>query len=317
MSLSALTIYERLNARAKIRHMRALIALNDLGTMSRAAKALNISQPAMSQLVVELEKLIEAQLFLRHAKGVDPTPVTRDLVPIARRIITATQEGSEHIASHQRNDDGLVRVASTAAGSGALLDVILPIFAETHPNIQIQIKTVLGSAVGSSLAAAFSVDEYDIICCRQREVVPEGWEFSNCFLDELIPVCGAKHPFANRKKVTMQDLGLATWLQYPLSSLARQHFDNLVIREGWKDIKQIQVMSRVPHLTWTMLRSGEYLTLVPRSVVAPWLAEKVACELDVGLKLELSPVGYYWRSKLAGSATRKFASAFSNVKSIK
>ena len=312
MSISALTILQRLNTRAKFRHMQALIALCDLGSMSRAAQALGISQPAMSQLVAELEKLIETQLFLRHSKGVNPTPVALNLLSVARRIIAAAEEGAEHIASHQRRDEGLVRIASTAAASGALLHVVLPEFAKARPGIQIQINTVLGP----SLDASFSSGEYDIVCSRSREVVPEGWAFSPCVADDLVPVCGARHPLASRDQVTMQDLGQAIWLQNHVSTVARQHFDSLAQREGWHNIQQIQVLSRVPILIWTMLKSGKYLTLVPRSVVASWLSEGMLCELSVDLDIPLAPLGYHWQPDVAGSATKRFVNALSAAGNI-
>lgn len=310
MPLSALTLLQRLNTRAKFRHMQAMIALCDLGNMSRAAQALGISQPGMSQLVSELEKLIETPLFLRHSKGVDPTPITLDLLPIARRIIAAAEESAEHIASHQRRDEGLVRVAATAAASCALLDVILPAFAETNPNIQIQINTVLGHA----LDASFTSSEFDIVCCRARNAVPEGWTHSACLADKLVPVCGVLHPLARQDTVTMQELGQAVWLQNHVSTVARQHFDGLVQRAGWNDIQEIQILSRVPILIWTMLKSGKYLTLVPRSVVAPWLVEGMLTELPVDLDMPLPPVGYHWQPDIAGSATKRFISALEGSK---
>lgn len=312
MPLSALAIFQRLNTRAKFRHMQALIALSDLGSMSRAAQAIGITQPAMSQLVSELEKLVETPLFLRHSKGVSPTSITHSLLPIARRIMVAAEESAEHIASHQRRDEGLVRVASTAAASGALLDAALPDFAEIQSNIMVQVSTVLGPA----LDASFISHEFDVVCCRKRQVIPEGWAFQPCTSDELIPVCGASHPLAQKTRVTMQELGQSAWLQNHVSTVARQHFDALVQREGWGDLREIHILSRAPVLIWTMLNSGKYMTLVPRSVVTPWLSAGMLVALPVDLDMSLSPIGYHWQPDIAGTATNRFVEALTSLEHI-
>lgn len=273
--------------------------------MGRAAEQMGITQPAMSKLVSELEKLIETKLFLRHSKGVNPTDVALDLLPIARRMISAAEEGAERIASHQRMDSGLVRVGTTAAATGAMLDPILIGFADTHPRIQVQATTLLGPI----LDASFGESEYDVICCRRRDTLPEGWIFKPCYSDAIVPICGVNHPFAHNPNITLAELGKSTWLQNHISTLARHKFDELVEREGWKNLREVQILSRESILIWTMLKSGKYVSLVPRSVVAPWLLEGLLYEIPVELNLPLESIGYHWRPDYAGTAVQSFIRA--------
>ena len=79
MSLSANTLLNRFVVRSKFRHMQVLIKLAEIGSMRRTAEAVNMTQPAITQLVAELEKLLETKLFLRHAKGVEPTVAEKAL----------------------------------------------------------------------------------------------------------------------------------------------------------------------------------------------------------------------------------------------
>ncbi len=305
MSLPASAILSRLQSRLKLRHIQALLALAELRSMGRAAEALGMTQPAMSQLVAEMERLIEAPLFLRHSRGVDPTETAQDLLPIARRIVSATEEGAERIALRQRRDGGLVRVGSTAAATGALLDRTLPIFGRSHPGVQVQAATL----IGQSLDAAFASGEYDIVCCRHREVLPDGWTFVACAEDDLVPVCAPSHPLAGKLHVTRAELGRQTWLQNHVSTVARRAFDDLVAREGWTDVREVHIQTRVALLIWSMLRGSDYVTLVPRSVAMPFLSEGLLSELPTQLGLQLGPLGYLWRPEHAGPATRHFANA--------
>jgi len=305
MAMNALTLLRRLTSRARLRHMQALIMLDDLRSMSRAARAMDMTQPAMTQLVAELESLLQTTLFLRHSRGVTPTPVAKDLLPVARRIIAAAEEAAERIAARQSRDGGMVRIAATVAGLGGLLHRVLPPFTVRHPNIKVMIETV----IGQTLDASFAGEGFDLICCRQRDVVPEEWTFQPCLSDEMIIICGARHPLAQQAEVSHDELRRATWLQNHVATIARHKFDDFVAHEGWDTVREVQVVSREPLMIWSMLRSGTMLSLITRSAVKPWIDEGELVELPVRLNMPLSVIGYYWVTSQAGTATRQLAHA--------
>lgn len=310
MSLNAQTLLARLTTRARLRHMQALVMLDDLRSMSRAAMAMGMTQPAMTQLVSELEQLLETTLFLRHSRGVDPTPAAQDLLPVARRILTATEEGAERIANRLRRVGGPVRIAATGAAVGALLDRAMPELMAAHPGLQLQVETVLGQ----TLFAAFSGDEYDAILCRQQNVVPEGWSFVECYRDAPIIGTAASHPLARKAQVTAQDLAQCTWLQNHVASLARHIFDDLRETHGWHELREIRVISRIPELLWSMLRDGSMVCLLLRSIAEPRLRDGSLVELPFPVNAPLAPVGFYWKPDNATPSLRHFAQALVNLR---
>jgi DNA-binding transcriptional LysR family regulator len=283
--------------------MQALILLDDLRSMRRAAEALGMSQPAMTQLVSEFEQLLETQLFLRHSRGVAPTPAALDLLPVARRILIATEEGAQLVATRMSRDSGPVRVAATVAGMGAILDRALPQIGVTQPSLQVQVEPV----VGQGLDASFSSNDFDMVCCRMRQVVPEEWTFRECISDEIIVVAGSAHPLASRSALELEELGGEIWLQHHVATIARHHFDDLRERMGWTMIREAQMVSRNPLLIWSMLREGKMLSLMPRSVVTPWLREGSIVMLPVAVQLPLEPIGFYWQPAHAGPGTHQLA----------
>jgi len=292
-----------------MRHMQALIALDDLRSMSRAAQRLTISQPAMTQLVAELEQMLETTLFLRHSRGVTPTAVALDLLPVARRIITATEDGAELIASHNRRDGGLVRLAATGGAQTGILPRSLPDFGASHPDIQVQIATIDGQGID----AAFAGDAFDLVLCRWREVVPEGWEFVACCDDALMVICGAGHPMAATGPVDAAALAGATWLANHVTTIARHHFDAFARAAGWPELREVQIVTRSPLVLWPMLRRGDLLSLLPVSIVQSWIEAGEMVALDTPLTRPLDPMGYYWRPERAGSATRLLAAALARA----
>ncbi|MBD8892657.1 LysR family transcriptional regulator [Roseibium litorale] len=296
----------RLTTRSRLRHMQALVMLDDLRSMTRAAQAMGMTQPAMTQLVAELEQLLEVTLFLRHSRGVDPTPVAQELLPVARRVLVAMEEGAAAVATRMRRDSGPVRIAATIAGVGALLDRALPTLLRIHPNLRLQVESVVGQA----LHASFNEDESDIILCRRQRVVTEGWVFVECCPDAAVIVAGPGHPLAGKSSINAEELRRCVWLQNHVASIARHALDDLRERLGWDDIRETHVISRIPELIWAMLREGTMVALVPRSAVLPRLTDGNLVELPFDVNWPLEPVGFYWRADTATSSVRLLAKAF-------
>ncbi|PTX02457.1 LysR family transcriptional regulator [Pararhodobacter aggregans] len=303
MALNAQTLLLRLTTRARLRHMQALVVLDDLRSMTRAAQAMGMTQPAMTQLVAEMEQLLETRLFLRHSRGVDPTPVAEDLLPVARRILAAMEEGAEAIATRIRRDSGPIRVAVTVAAVGALLDRLLPDFSQRHPTLQLMVETVMGL----SLSASFNGEDYDLVLCRRQRVVPEGWTFAPCYDDAPVIVAGRRHPLAGKAVVTAADLGQCIWLQNHVATLARHAFDALREEYGWDNLKEINMISRIPEVMWSMLRPGTAVCLSPRSVALPRLADGSLVELPFPVEAPLEPMGFYWKPADATPSLRLVA----------
>lgn len=63
------------------------------------------------------------------------------------------------------------------------------------------------------LDACFSGDDFDMICCRTRGVVPDEWAFHRCIDDEMVIVAVARHHLAKRISLILEELDGETWLQ--------------------------------------------------------------------------------------------------------
>lgn len=291
-SSTSRSLLNRLLSRARLKHMQALIKLTELRSMGRAADAIGITQPAMSQLISDLEQLIEMKLFLRHTKGVEPTEITQELVKVARRMVAAAQDGAELISCMKR-DNHFLRIATTAAASGALLSDVLPQFSAAHPSVHSQVTEVAGQALDASLSSG----EYDLVCCRKPLVIPEGWVFTPCVQDELIVVSSRMHPLASGGPATLEVLQSATWLMTPVGTLARQHFEEMVAQYQWSEVKQFHIISREMIIIWSIMKQAQLVALLPRSIIKPWLESLVLIELNTPISIPLAGIGFLRKEK--------------------
>lgn len=296
------TLLNRFVVKVKFRHMQVLIKLAELGTMRRTAEAVGMTQPAVSQMISELERLLETQLFFRHARGVEPTETTKDLLPVARRILEALQDGSEAIANRLNQNEGVVRVLASPAAIGGMLHSALDSFATAYPNTQVHLTETSGNAPLGGPGDSHA----DIICTREPTVKPEGWSFNHYVNDQLIAVCSSAHPIARLQTVSPDDLGQAKWLLNRVGSVARERFEELFETYDWPVSARCEVILHIPLLTQELLLTGKYLAILPRSVAMPWLAEGTIKELDCIVTHPLAPLGILWRKEEAGPASQRF-----------
>lgn len=81
---NATVLLKRLLARARLRHLQVLVLVAELASFRKAGQAIGMTQPAVSQVVADIEALLGVELFQRHARGARPTAICRELLPTAR-----------------------------------------------------------------------------------------------------------------------------------------------------------------------------------------------------------------------------------------
>jgi len=306
--VDSLVLFNRLTSRTKLRHMQALVRLVELRNMARAARDIGITQPAMSQLVADLERLLETQLFLRHSRGIEPTPLAFDLAEVAQRIMTAVEDGTELVASKMNSEQSFVRAAYTLSAYHAILDRALPEYVRQYPSCRVQLDEV----IGHSLNTAFASGDYDLVFCRRTDLVGGGWIFTPCAEDRLIIICGPDNPLARKSRLTDEDLRNATWVAGHVATQVRRGYETLLNARGWTAGKEVQVISRSAQVLLTIIRSGNSISLMPQSIARAWCRDGLAAELPFETGTVLETLGFYWKPSTASVAVRRLANVISS-----
>lgn len=295
-SASAMVLRNRLLARARLRHMQLLVQMADLGSMRKAAEHMGISQPAATHLLADLEQLLECTLFHRHARGLRPTTAGMSLLPVARTMLQAANQAAEQVSALNQQATGVVRVAGIGGAMSGLLVRAIPPFGKAHPDILVHVQEADPVQLGELMAA----DAVDLALGRMPDVMPEGWHFEPLMADEFVVIAGSQHPLARRKRVSLEELADQTWLVLPVSTAARQVFENLF--EGRAPTRLRQVSARVPALLWAMLAHEPLLTLVPASVARQHVSAGLLCHIALPRRLPFSDLGMLRPSSGGGAA---------------
>lgn len=277
---------QRLLARSRLRHWLGFARVAELGSVRKAADAIGLAQPALTGLVADLEGLLEAPLFERHARGMRLTAIGAELLPTARRLLAAVDDAAEQVAALQTQAEGVVRVGAIGGAISGLLSRALPLLAQQHPKLLVQLLEADAHQLDQMIARS----DIDVALCRAPHPVPQGWQFEPLLGDRFAVVAGAGHPLAGVRGLTPARLRHETWLALPAGSAARQAFDALFGGDGAPP-PMCLVSSRVPLVLWAMLKAQPVLALIPVSVARQFIDAGELVELPLAVALPFEPTG--------------------------
>jgi|SRR5579872_4610117 len=141
-----------------VRQLRTFLAVVEMGNISTAARSLNLTQPAASQQLRELERLLRVRLLERAAGKVQPTAAGMALLEPARRAQAAIDDAVAAVAAHRKGESGRVRLGTGATACIYLLPSILSAVKGRMPGLEIVIAT--GNSAG--MARHVETGELDI-----------------------------------------------------------------------------------------------------------------------------------------------------------
>lgn len=122
----------------RARQLEVFCMLMRCGTVTGAAAMLNISQPALSQILLHAEDQLGFKLFNRVRGRLAPTQEAEELYPEAEKIFSELGALRRRAADMRQGRTGLVRLAASAPPSMSIVPSALVAFREAHPDIVVR-----------------------------------------------------------------------------------------------------------------------------------------------------------------------------------
>lgn len=127
---------------ANSRQLLAFLEICRLSSFARAADSVCMSPSGLSMLVKELEQQVGARLFDRNTRAITLTDAGVRLRPVAERIVDELRALAESIAGSEASVRARLDIAATPMMAASLLPRVLRTFADTHPNVRVQVADV-------------------------------------------------------------------------------------------------------------------------------------------------------------------------------
>jgi DNA-binding transcriptional LysR family regulator len=209
--------------RLRLRHLELLTVLRDQPTVRGAARRLNLSQPAVSKMLREIEAVFGAPLFERSRSGVQPNALGQAAIRRATVICNEVALTEDEIGALRSGASAVLRIGTFSITSIAT-EAIARLRA-LHPGVAVRIR----EGAVSDLLAKLLAGELD---CVFGALAPDvlGSDAISELASELIRkdrvsvVASSAHRLARARKLQWKDLQHETWVLQPLNSLVRRAF---------------------------------------------------------------------------------------------
>jgi DNA-binding transcriptional LysR family regulator len=212
--------------RLKLPHLRLIAALDETGVVSAAAQALNMSQPAASRMIGEMEALLEAPLCERLARGVRLTPLGQSLARRARSVLQQLAEAEREFAEVKAGRRGAVTFGAVSSPAFDLAAPALASIRASAPQIEIEVAIDSSIALARDLIAArhdFIIGRVpDDLDARLFETLTIGVERANLIVRR-------DHPLTKLAPLTIEALGEFPWVTQPRGTPLRRTIDSLFL----------------------------------------------------------------------------------------
>ena len=181
-------------------HVEGFLEVARLGSVSRAAERLYVTQPTLTARLHALERDIGAELFIRTRSGMRLTDAGRAFLPYAERAVRALREGRRAIDETNLGLAGQLVLAAAPAASTYLLPAVLEKFVTRHPRVEISVRTghseevlemVLKDQVQLGIGRALRHPDVELIPFRE---------------EELVLVVAASHTFAHQGMASLHEV---------------------------------------------------------------------------------------------------------------
>src|SRR5687768_14214063 len=249
----------------EMRHLRLVATIAEQGSMTAAARVLDLTQPALSHQLRELEARLRSPLFVRTARRMVLTPAGEQLADLARTVIAQVdafeRQAREGDFAEMR---GVIRIATECYTAYHWLPAVLRDFRDRWPNVELRVSAEHTSAPIRALrdGALDLALVYTAIDDRRVRLEP-------LFDDELVLVTAPEHRFAGRDHVTPASLRDERFFVYtspdPESTIVRDILEPAGVRPS--QITRLQLTEAIVEL----VAAGLGVAVLARWAVAPAL----------------------------------------------
>jgi DNA-binding transcriptional LysR family regulator len=257
-----------------LHHLRLFAAVVDQGGFTKAAATLNLSQPAISKSLKELEDGLQLALIDRSARSIRLTEAGRLLYERARELFGVERVAERELRELRGLKRGVLRVGASTTIATYFLPPVLGRFHLRHPRVRIQAwsantRTVLRRLLESKIDLALVEGP---VSHPRVEVIP--WRD-----DELVVIAPPDHPLRVRATVSTGDLADEQFLVREQGSGTREVTEAALARQGVRLKNTMRVGGT--EVMKQAVAAGLGLAIVSRAAAADQLALGRIAELKV------------------------------------
>jgi DNA-binding transcriptional LysR family regulator len=281
-----------IRARLKTRQLLLLVALAEEGNIHRASEVLNMTQPAASKLLKDLEDVLGVQLFERLPRGMRPTAYGEAMIRHARVALSSLNHAHDEVQALKAGRFGQVSVGAITTPGIMLLPQAIAQVKQTHPTLRVRLEVETSDVLMERMAQG----KMDILVARLfAQHDKTALRFESMAEEPAIAVVRPGHPLLSVDKLTLRDLGTWGWIVPPEGSVLRHRFD-LMFREEGLDAPGNLIETGALLFVTKMIAESDMIGLLAGDVGRYYAQHNVVAVLPVDLPCRMDAFGLITRT---------------------
>jgi DNA-binding transcriptional LysR family regulator len=244
----------------ELRQLRHFLAVIEAGSLHRAAKTLNLSEPALSKSINRLEKSLQVRLLERGPRGMIPTIFGEAFATHARLIENELGAVVEELEELRGGARGLLRIAIGPTVAALMPKVVEPLL-KSYPGTRLLLKEGLFHSTLS--AVVHNTVDFGIA------PVEDGFDERDLETEllthhTLTPLVRANHPLLALKELSVAKLADWPWVVTPKHDRSRKIFDSICANNNF--VPWIVAETSGPTFILSYLLQSDAIAFLPQSI---------------------------------------------------
>jgi DNA-binding transcriptional LysR family regulator len=271
----------QIGRRLTLRDLHLFLTVVQHGSMASAAVQLGISQPNVSEVIADLEQALDARLFDRRPRGVEPTMYGEALLKRTRAVFDELRQGVKDIEFLTDPARGEVRIGFPPAAMATFLPDLIQKFSDAYPKVVLRISEVPRAAIYSVLRER--THDLHLEWCVPpfpRDDAANDVSIEYLFDDHFVIVAGPNTRWARRRKIDLAELRAERWMLGPPNT-SNYEFIAGAFRARELAMPMIAVETLSVPLRTHLVASGRFIGAMPKLLASQSLVKILPVEVPV------------------------------------
>ncbi|WP_394789789.1 LysR family transcriptional regulator [Rhodoferax sp.] len=290
-----------IRARLKTRQLLLIVALAEEGNIHRAAQVLNMTQPAASKLLKDLEDVLEVSLFERLPRGMRPTWYGETMIRHARVALASLNQAHEELTALKAGRFGQVGIGAITSPGLTLLPTAVAMVKQEQPTLRIALEIETSPVLIERLQQG----KLDILVARLfAEHDKTNLRYEPLTEEPVCAIARPGHPLLGMTGLTLRDAVGAGWIVPPAGSVLRHRFELMFQEEGLAP--PINVIESAALLFITrMLQQSDMLAVIAVDVAHYYAAHGIVAIVPLEIPCHMDAFGLITRTDRLPSPAAK------------
>ena len=241
--------------------LRAFLIVAQNQSFVAAAITLNMSQPALSRLIQNLEKQLNVKLFHRTTRSVQITSEGRELVAVSERLLNDLRIGAKRIQDISEEESGQVVISAVMSVAHASLSDIVRQFHQMFPSVEVHIKEGVHGTVLEEIRSGASDLGITYI-----DDMPESVRVAKLGRENFYLAFPKNHRLAIKQGVKLSDLKDEDLISMPWNSRTRISFESAASSLGIR-LRYVATVNQFGTML-QLVKNGIGVAIVPGGVLS-------------------------------------------------